>query len=639
MSSSHANPAKRRRYGKQESESEPEEDDYVSYVPLKDRKKHRNEELNKLRRKAELVDVDPLPADARERELKAILAKQSEAQQSLLAQSVEIREEGEKNKGDAQQKRIETIAAEEKKLMEQLQGSKTALMSAKDHAQDVHYDTPMPPIGDWRPLSKHRNLTEQDRQAIREKFGLECAGQDSPPPIRKFEDMRFPQGILTALNSKGITRPTQIQMQGIPAMLAGRDVIGIAFTGSGKTMVFLLPMVMLALSVELKQPISQGEGPFGLMLAPSRELAVQTEENLVHLLDYLHRDKNSELYKRGSTLRTAMIMGGQPLGQQLQAVQRGVHMVVATPGRLNHLLSQKKIHLQQCKYLAMDEADRMVDATFEEEVRITLDFFGGQRQTCLFSATMPKKVQDFAASMLVKPLIINVGRAGAANKDVSQEVEYVKPEDKHKMVLEALKKTSPPVLVFCDNKSDVDDLHEYLLLKGVEACAIHGGLDQKERLESVKNFKSGKRTVLIGTDVASKGLDFQAIQHVINYDMPKEIENYVHRIGRTGRCGKTGVATTFVNRLQCADGILLDLKAILEESKMRVHPLLKTIEVPEGYEVAEIGGVTGCIYCGGLGHRVMHCPKLESANKEGTRQDMLVSGSRHGERGGYGGDW
>merc|ERR1719487_1820035 len=296
-------------------------------------------------------------------------------------------------------------------------------------------------------------------------------------------------------------------------------------------------------------------------------------------------------------------------------LQRGCHMVVATPGRLNDNLTKKKLSMAQCCYLCMDEADRMIDLGFEEDIRTIFSFFSGQRQTVLYSATMPTKIQDFAKTALVDPIVINVGRAGAANLDVIQEVEYVKQEAKLVYLLQCLQKTPPPVLIFCENKADVDDVHEYLLLKGVEVVAIHGSLDQEERHQSIRGFKEGSKDVLIGTDVASKGLDFPAIQHVINFDMPKEIENYVHRIGRTGRCGRTGVATTFINKSQ-EETILLDLKALLIEANQNVPPFLQQIQSAHENHVKEIGGVKGCAYCGGLGHRIAQCPKLETTRQK-----------------------
>merc|ERR1719231_240441 len=447
--------------------------------------------------------------------------------------------------------------------------------------------------------------------------------------------MRLPKGLLEGLKMKGIQRPTQIQMQGIPAVMSGRDMIGIAFTGSGKTLVFGLPMIMCALVQEQKLKVGSTEGPFGLIIAPSRELAHQTYEVLEFYTDRLH-----EHHSNFPKLKSVLTIGGLSTGNQAQSLRRGVHMVVATPGRLNDLLNKKRMSMCQCRYLVLDEADRMIDLGFEEEIRNTLDNFRGQRQTLLFSATMPRKIQDFAKTALVDPIVVNVGRAGAANLDVIQEVEYVKQEAKLLYLLQCLQKTPPPVLIFCENKSDVDDVHEYLLLKGVEAVAIHGGLDQEERHEAIRGFKEGSKDVLIGTDVASKGLDFPAIQHVINFDMPKEIENYVHRIGRTGRCGRTGVATTFINKSQ-EETILLDLKALLIEANQNVPPFLQSLDAPEVHNNREIGAVKGCAYCGGLGHRIAQCPKLETTRQKTTSatKDYLVQGSRHGMTEGYAGDW
>lgn len=249
----------------------------------------------------------------------------------------------------------------------------------------------------------------------------------------------------------------------------------------------------------------------------------------------------------------------------------------------------------------------MIDMGFEEDIRTIFSYFKGQRQTLLFSATMPKKIQNFAKSALVKPITINVGRAGAASMNVTQDVEYVKQEAKVVYLLECLQKTAPPVLIFAEKKQDVDQIHEYLLLKGVEAVAIHGGKDQEERSRAVEQFRAQEKDVLVASDVASKGLDFQNIQHVINYDMPDDIENYVHRIGRTGRTAK-GLATTFVNKTT-EHFVLLDLKHLLVEAKQKVPPFLAELcsETGDNPELSD-----GCAYCGGLGHRITECPKLEA---------------------------
>merc|ERR1719213_1084071 len=367
-------------------------------------------------------------------------------------------------------------------------------------------------------------------------------------------------------------------------------------------------------------------------MAPSRELAQQNHDVANFFARYL--------VEHGMPLmRSALFMGGISTAQQGQSMNAGIHFATATPGRINDLLTKRRLSLAQCKILTLDEADRMVDLGFEDELRNVLDSFQGQRQTLLFSAMMPKKTQDFAKSALVDACVVNVGRAGAANLDVVQEVEYVKQEAKLLYLLHCLQKTPPPVLIFCENKSDVDDVHEYLLLKGVEAVAIHGGLDQEERHEAIRGFKEGTKDVLIGTAVSSKGLDFPAIQHVINFDMPKEIENYVHRIGRTGRCGRTCVATTFINKNQ-EETILLDLKALLVEANQNIPPFLQQLDSPGGFK--DVGGIKGCAYCGGLGHRVTSCPKLEETRRktsQGIKDSLVGSGSRYEDTKGYGGDW
>ena len=325
------------------------------------------------------------------------------------------------------------------------------MMAAKELADGQVYTESLKTS--WRPPRHIREMSLDEVEEIREKWHILVEGDDIPPPIRTFKDMRFPQAILDVFAKKKIERPTPIQVQGLPVCLSGRDMIGIAFTGSGKTMVFTLPAVMLALEEEKRMPLADGEGPIGLTICPSRELARQTWDVCEELVDGLQQGG----YPR---LRTMLCIGGIPIRDQMDSIRGGVHLIVATPGRLMDLLEKRKINLDLCKFLCLDEADRMVDLGFEEDMRKIVSFFKGQRQTLLFSATMPKKIQKFATSMLVRPVIVNVGRAGAANLDVIQEVEYVKQEAKIVYLLECLQKTPPPVLIFCENKSDVDDIHE-----------------------------------------------------------------------------------------------------------------------------------------------------------------------------------
>ncbi|KAK1614160.1 hypothetical protein QYE76_019677 [Lolium multiflorum] len=521
----------------------------------------------------------------------------------------------------------ERLIQQEKELLEDLSSTAKPLVPVAQAARGITYTSPL--HTGWKPPLRLRRMPRGRADELRRRWHILVEGDDVPPPARDFrDDLRLPDPVLRVLRERGIVRPTPIQVQGLPVVLSGRDMIGIAFTGSGKTLVFVLPLVMLALQEETLMPVVPGEGPFGMVICPSRELAKQTYDVIETFLAPLRQAGFPEI-------RPMLCIGGVDMRTQLDVLNKGVHIVVATPGRLKDLLAKKKMNLDNCRYLTLDEADRLVDLGFEDDIREVIDHLKSQRQTLLFSATMPEKIQNFAKSALVKPVTVNVGRAGAANLDVIQEVEYVKEEARIIYLLECLQKTPPPVLIFCENKTDVDYIHEYLLLKGVEAVAIHGGKDQEERQNAIEFFKSGKKDVLVGTDVASKGLDFPDIQHVINYDMPAEIENYVHRIGRTGRCGKTGVATTFINRNQ-TETTLLDLKHLLKEAKQRIPPVLAELVDPlaDAEAIAQESGVKGCQTCGGLGHRIADCPKRERQNSmamAASRRDQYGGGGYRGE--------
>ncbi|KAI9032215.1 P-loop containing nucleoside triphosphate hydrolase protein [Hyaloraphidium curvatum] len=589
-------------------------DDYVPYVPLKQR---RAEKMSRLQRHL----VRPGAEDARQLSDEEAASAGPRANVSLIDQAVELKKkEAEKPKSEVQK-----VIDEEKKILD-AHSARKALQSDRELAIGVQYTEPLP--SSWTPPRALRTMPEAKRNKIRDEFHILVEGEDPPPPIKSFRDMRLPPALVDHLHEKGIKRPTPIQIQGIPVALAGRDMIGIAFTGSGKTLVFTLPVVLFALEAEVRLPLEKGEGPIGLILGPSRELARQTYDVVKGMCDALYRAGYPEI-------RVMLAMGGISMQDQMDCLRRGFHIVVATPGRLQDMLDKKKFNLDSCRFLCLDEADRMIDMGFEEDMRNILSYFKHQRQTLLFSATMPKKIQNFAKQSLVMPVTVNVGRAGAASLDVIQEVEYVKQEAKIVYLLECLQKTAPPVLIFAENKNDVDDIHEYLLLKGVEAVAIHGGKSQEEREYAINKFKTGKADVLVASDVASKGLDFSGIQHVINYDMPKEIEDYVHRIGRTGRSGKTGVATTFINR-SCPEQILLDLKYLLREARQRVPPVLEALEDPmEKFKDVQ-GADMECTYCGGLGHRITECPKLDMQRK----QQMQATKDKYAGRGGAGGgDW
>ncbi|XP_051825903.1 probable ATP-dependent RNA helicase DDX41 [Antechinus flavipes] len=589
-----------------------EEEDYVPYVPVKKRKQQKLQKLLRKRWRGEAEEErKDSGSESRGDEGDIPLGPQSSV--SLLDQHQLLKKKANARKESAKEKQLK----EEEKILESVAEGR-ALMSVKEMARGITYKDPIKTS--WKAPGYVLSMSAARHERVRKKYQILVEGEGIPPPLKSFKEMKFPAAILRGLKKKGIHHPTPIQIQGIPAILSGRDMIGIAFTGSGKTLVFTLPLIMFCLEQETRLPFSRREGPYGLIICPSRELARQTHGVLDYYCQLLQEDNYP-------SLRCALCIGGTSVKEQMETIRYGVHVMVATPGRLMDLLQKKMVNLDVCRYLALDEADRMIDMGFEGDIRTIFSYFKGQRQTLLFSATMPQKIQNFAKSALVKPVIVNVGRAGAASLDVIQEVEYVKEEVKMVYLLECLQKTPPPVLIFAEKKADVDAIHEYLLLKGVEAVAIHGDRDQAERSKAIETFRDGKKDVLVATDVASKGLDFPAIQHVINYDMPVEIENYVHRIGRTGRSGNTGMATTFINKA-CDESVLLDLKALLLEAKQKVPHMLQVLH--QGDEL-DIGGERGCTFCGGLGHRITDCPKLEAMKTKQVsnigRKDYLAYGS------------
>ncbi|KAM3147462.1 hypothetical protein pb186bvf_000269 [Paramecium bursaria] len=458
----------------------------------------------------------------------------------------------------------------------------------------------------WRPRKKQRLWDQYKINGLLKKYSILIEGENPPPPIKSFKDLRVDERILKILSKMKIKKPTPIQMQGIPAVLMGRDIIGVAPSGQGKTLVFLLPALLICIEEQMKMPIVRGEGPFALILLPSHELAILTYE--------LAKKYCIKFQKKGfPEIHCLLGIGGMDMSSQLQSIRNGVHIVIGTPGRLSDMVNKKKINMELCRYVVLDEADRMLDQVFELEIRNILEHFTvfiqqkhkvqGPRQTMLFSATLPKKIQEFTKQTLNNPLVINVGRSGQINLNVMQDVLYVKQEEKLPYLVDCLKQTAPPVVIFSEHQNDVDDIHEYLLIKGIEVVGLHGGKMQEDRTKSLKLFLSGKKDVLVATDVAAKGLDFPDIKHVINYDMPKDIESYIHRIGRTGRQGKTGRATTFVNRQQ-EESILLDLKYLLAESKQKIPQFLEKLKSDE-----DLNGACG--YCDGMGHRMANCPKLE----------------------------
>ncbi|MBA0829402.1 hypothetical protein Goarm_014010 [Gossypium armourianum] len=333
------------------------------------------------------------------------------------------------------------------------------------------------------------------------------------------------------VHSAGFSAPTPIQAQSWPIALQGRDIVAIAKTGSGKTLGYLIPGFM-----HLKQCRKDPRmGPTVLVLSPTRELATQ-------ILDEALK------FGKSSRISCTCLYGGAPKGPQLREIERGVDIVVATPGRLNDILEMSRISLRQVSYLVLDEADRMLDMGFEPQIRKIVKEVPSRRQTLMYTATWPKEVRKIAADLLGNPVQVNIGNIDelVANKSITQYVEVLSPMEKHRRLEQILRSQEPgsKIIVFCSTKKMCDQLARNLS-RQFGAAAIHGDKSQTDRDYVLNQFRTGRSPVLVATDVAARGLDIKDIRVVINYDFPTGVEDYVHRIGRTGRAGATGLAYTF----------------------------------------------------------------------------------------------
>lgn len=379
-------------------------------------------------------------------------------------------------------------------------------------------------------------------QAVNEWRGMNeiATAGGSPDPFLTFEEAPIPPEMMATIKLAGYERPSHIQAQAWPPALEGRHVIGVARTGSGKTLGFLFPAFLGILNNKWghKDP---RYGPTCLVLAPTRELAVQIQD---------------ECKKFGNPLNiySTCVYGGAPKYSQLQAIRQGVHVIIATPGRLNDFLEQRQVNLQNTNYLVFDEADRMLDMGFEPQIRKIVAFCPPERQTLFFTATWPKEVRRIASEFLNNPCIIYVGNSDQlkANKDIAQVVHVVDDMRRKDEILQDIIRNEGQgarVIVFTSTKRMADQLERSLgYSAGVRCAAIHGDKDQRARTRTIDDFKSGRVTVMIATDVAARGLDIKDVKAVVNYDFPGNVEDYVHRIGRTGRAGAKGKAFTFIGQ-------------------------------------------------------------------------------------------
>jgi len=348
--------------------------------------------------------------------------------------------------------------------------------------------------------------------------------------MTNFTSLELAQPILRAIADEGYSTPTPIQGKSIPPMLEGRDLLGVAQTGTGKTAAFALPIINNLAKNGAKLSKFQ---PRTLILAPTRELAGQIGDSI-------------RSYSRHMHISSTVVFGGVSIRPQIQTLSRGIHILVATPGRLLDLMNQGYVKLDSIEVFVLDEADRMLDMGFIPDVKKITAKLPKQRQTALFSATMPDSIQGLADSLLDNPTRVEVAPAATTAEKVEQSVLFVSKDKKHALLGDLMKNDDiGRVLIFTRTKHGANRVSRHLHESGINADAIHGNKSQNARQKALKGFKTGKLRALVATDIAARGIDVEGVTHVINFDLPNEPESYVHRIGRTARAGATGVAISF----------------------------------------------------------------------------------------------
>ncbi|KXX79813.1 ATP-dependent RNA helicase DBP2 [Madurella mycetomatis] len=431
------------------------------------------------------------------------------------------------------------------------------------------------------PDVSNRSQAEVDK--FRRDHSITIAGRDVPRPVETFDEAGFPRYVMDEVKAQGFPAPTAIQSQGWPMALSGRDVVGIAETGSGKTLTYCLPAIV---HINAQPLLAPGDGPIVLVLAPTRELAVQIQQEIAK-------------FGKSSRIRNTCVYGGVPKGPQIRDLQRGVEVCIATPGRLIDMLESGKTNLRRVTYLVLDEADRMLDMGFEPQIRKIISQIRPDRQTLMWSATWPKEVRSLASDFQTDFIQVNIGSMDlAANHRITQIVEVVSESEKRDKMIRHLerimedKDSKNKVLIFTGTKRVADDITRFLRQDGWPALSIHGDKQQNERDWVLDQFKTGKSPIMVATDVASRGIDVRNITHVLNYDYPNNSEDYIHRIGRTGRAGAKGTAITFFTTDNAKQA--RDLVGVLQEAKQHIDPrLAEMVRYSGGGGSSRYGGYRG----------------------------------------------
>ena len=405
-----------------------------------------------------------------------------------------------------------------------------------------------------------------------ENIPVEASGYNVPKPITKFGDLRLHSSIDDNIRYCNYTKPTPVQKYSLPIIYEHRDLMACAQTGSGKTAAFLIPILNSILNSDRHEPSYVYANnnrkrflPKAVILAPTRELAVQ-----------IFDESKKFSYKSG--VKPCVVYGGADTRGQIRDLDYGCDILVATPGRLNALLDRGIIALLNVRYLVLDEADRMLDMGFEPQIRDIVEKrdmpLVGQRQTMMFSATFPKEIQHLARDFLDNYIFLTVGRVGSTSLSITQNIEWVDEHNKHSHLLKILSSNPNDLtLVFVETKRGADDLERFLTSKRLPAASIHGDKSQAEREDALRSFKNGYKPILVATAVAARGLNISNVKLVINFDLPGDIDEYVHRIGRTGRAGNVGEAISFFNEKN--KNIAKNLVEILEESKQNIPDYLR----------------------------------------------------------------
>lgn len=427
-------------------------------------------------------------------------------------------------------------------------------------------------LNDWgRPMAADENLEKElfDKKPSNginfdsyDDIPVEVTGENLPKPINNFDELHFHEIIQNNINLTNYLKPTPVQKNAMPIISARRDLMACAQTGSGKTAAFLVPILNLIFQSSQEQNFSfvnkrKKLMPIALVLAPTRELASQIYDE-------------ARKFSYRSRVRPCVVYGGSDIKAQMRDLDLGCHILVATPGRLIDLHDRSKVGLEKIKYLILDEADRMLDMGFEPQIRDIVEKRDmpqtGQRQTMMFSATFPKEIQLLARDFLKNYIFLAVGRVGSTSVMITQKLEWVEEEEKRSFLLDLLR-TDPNALtlVFVETKRGADELERFLVNENYPAISIHGDKSQNEREEALRSFRNARKPILVATAVAARGLDISNVKFVVNFDLPTDIDEYVHRIGRTGRAGNSGQAISFFNEKN--KNIAKDLHDILKETQ------------------------------------------------------------------------